>query len=639
MKNRKLFHALFGSPLRNRFVLFFIVFALVPTLALGATAVYFIGLSHRLDVAALETQLIDQKIAEIQTFLADTQGAMDIQVAFDQKSEIAPDQQIFLLEGLLSENRAFREVRLSNLAGIITAKRDRDDTAPQMAQTSLPEQTTGGIEDISLLPEFTAPSSGASYIGPVQQTLDGPMITLAMPVHNRNGDIIQVLAADVSLAGIFSSIARAQLGQNGYLLVFDKTGALISSPFPTPALGSDFSRRERVMQVLKGGSLSGTDSKDLYESYTDGTPVLGAAKAVPVLGWVILAEWPVVDANSVIDDLRTEVLQLTLLSILAVLLCAPFLVSRLTNPIHQLGAAARSIEEGRLDTSINIKTGDELEELGEQFNTMAKGLKRLQELRNEFVHIVTHELRAPITAIKYAAAGLKEVSGGVLSPEASKLVDPIWVSSEHLVNLVNDLLDVATSEAGKLKFAIEQIALPSIVGEVIEELRQFASQHQVELKYEPADLPPVSADKLRVKQVLMNFTSNAVKYNRPGGTVTIRHEITETEVVTHVADNGQGMSPEDQSHLFEKFYRSAANGQKIEGTGLGLFITKDLVEKMGGRVWTVSKLGEGTTFSFSLPRAEIFLAGTPALENPSGVAYSQAPTGASASVAGSKTSV
>lgn len=604
--------------MRNRFVLFFIVFALVPTLALGATAVYFIGLSHRLDVASLETQLIDQKIAEIQTFLADTQGAMDIQVAFDQKSEIAPDQQIFLLRGLLTENRAFREARLSNLAGIITAKQTRGDDAAQTAQTSLPEQTTGGLEDVSLLPEFTIPKGGAPYIGPVQQTLDGPMITLAMPVHNRNGDIIQVLAADISLAGIFSSIDRAQLGQNGYLLVFDKTGALISSPFATPALGSDFSQRERIMHVLKGGTLSGTDTKDLYESYADGTPVLGAAKAVPDLEWVILAEWPVADANSVINDLRNEVLQLTLLSILAVLLFAPLLVSRLTHPIHELGEAARSIEEGKFDTSISIKTGDELEDLGEQFNTMTKGLKRLQELRNELVHIMTHELRAPVTAIKYAAYSLRSGEAGILSAEVSKLVEPVWVSSEHLYNLVNDLLDVATSEAGKLKFSIAPIDPAAVINEVLQELQAFASEHHVSLAYDPSGLSGAraSADNLRVKQVLINFTSNAIKYNKENGTVTIRHEVTPSEIITHISDTGKGLSEEDQSHLFEKFYRSAANDKKIVGTGLGLFITKDLIEKMGGKVWIVSKLGEGTTFSFSLPRV-----------------------GSDASVAGSKTSV
>lgn len=622
MKNRKLFHTLFGSPMRNRFVLFFIVFALVPTLALGATAVYFIGLSHRLDVAALETQLIDQKIAEIQTFLADTQGAMDIQVAFDQKSEIAPDQQIFLLEGLLAENRAFREVRLSNLAGIITAKQTRDDAAPQLAQTSLPEQTIGGLEDVSLLSEFTVPLASAPYIGPVQQTLDGPMITLSMPVHNRNGDIIQVLAADVSLAGIFSSIDRARLGQSGYLLVFDKTGTLISSPFPTPALGSDFSHRERVMHVLKGGALSGTDTKDLYESYTNSTPVLGAAKAVPVLGWVILAEWPVADANSVIDDLRTEVLQLTLLSIVAVLLFAPFLVGRLTSPIHQLEAAARSIEEGKFDTSTEIKTGDELEELGEQFNTMAKGLKRLQELRTEFVYIVTHELRAPVTAIKYAAAALKDGTGGALSDAANKLVEPIWVSSDHLVNLVNDLLEVATSEAGEMKISITETTLDPIVKEVLEELRYFAIEHHVELKYDRSSqegevsLLSVKADRMRVKQILMNFVSNSIKYNRQQGIVTVHHDVTPTEIVTHVTDTGKGMSEEDQKHLFEKFYRSSANDKKIEGTGLGLFIAKDLVEKMGGHIGVSSVPNMGTTFSFSLPRS-----------------------GSGASLAGSKTSV
>ncbi len=591
--------------MRNRFVIFFIVLALVPALFLGTTAIYFIDLSHRLDVAALENQLIEQKRTEIKSFFTDTQGAMDIQVAFDQRSEIERDQQTFLLKGLLAENHAFSEVRLENLSGIITSSEMREGETGKSVSTSLPEQSTGGLEDVSLLPEFTVALAGKPYIGPVRQTLQGPMITLAMPVHNRNGDIIQILAADVSLSTLFSSIDKATLGNSGYLLVFDKSGSLISAPSSVHGLGRNYSHKERVAYILSGGSLPGTGTKDFYESYATGAPVFGVGKNVPDMDWVILAEWPVADADAVIDALRLEVLELTLLSVIAVLILAPLFVSRLTRPIHELRDAAKSVEEGKLDTTIRIDTGDELEELGEQFNTMTKGLRQLQELRNEFVHIVTHELRAPITAIKSATSLLREGDGGVLSQKASEIIEPIWISSNHLVNLVNDLLDVATSEAGKLRITIEQIAITPIIQEVERELAFYAKEHHVLFSYEAIQLPLVSADKLRVKQVIMNFISNGIKYNREGGTVTIQHEVLPSEILTHVSDNGKGMSVDEQKHLFQKFYRAGAINGKIEGTGLGLYIAKDLIEKMGGRVSTSSVPDVGTRFTFSLPRADI----------------------------------
>ena len=591
---KSLYRVFFGSQMRNRFTLFFIVLTIVPVLALGVMTLYIIDISHRFDVAALETQLIDQKIAEIQTFLSDTQGAIDLQVGFDQTDIIDPRQQIFLLEGILNDSKAFNEVRLVSLAGIVTARENKNDISTSTDRIA---------QDVSQLPEFTVAKDGTPYVGPVVTTLDGPMITLSMPVRNNKGVIIQVLSADVLLTELLDSMQQARLGQTGYLLVFDSNGRLILSPAASIPSGTDFSQRERIRSIQKGINLSGTDANDLYRSYIDQRAVFGAGKKVPGLNWIILAEWPVEDANNVIDELRLEVLALTLLSILSVLVVTPLFVSRLTKPIHELSDAARRIEEGDLDTRIDIHTGDELEALGEQFNTMAKGLRRLQELRNEFVYIVTHELRAPITSVKYAASMLREGSAGTLTPEIAKAVEPIWVSSEHLVKLVNDLLDVATSEAGKLSFNITEISLPTIIEEVVAELSVIAKERDIHIVYEKQDIPPIIADALRTKQVTMNFVSNAIKYNKDHGTVTISHELTSNQVVTHITDTGKGLAEDDLKHMFEKFYRSPSNDKKIMGTGLGLFITKDLIEKMDGHVSLSSTLGVGTTVTFSLTRA------------------------------------
>src|SRR5258708_160860 len=311
MTRTLLWKKIFGSPMRNRFALFFFALALGPALTLGAIAIYFINLSHPLDVAALESQLVDQKIAEIQSFFADAEGAIDLQVGFEQKSEIERSQQAFLLDGLLKEHGAFKEVHFENLAGIVTAKRTHAGGSASSTAIDLPEQSTGGLEDVSKLQEFIVPKSGRPYIGPVHETLGGPVITIAAPVHNKNGDIIQVLSADVSLATLISSIDKVRLGSTGYVLIFDKNGALVSRPFSRLVPGTDFSHTERVSRVLSGAALSGLDATDRYESYVNGAPVAGMGKRVPVLGWAILAEWPVADADSVINDLRFEVLGLT----------------------------------------------------------------------------------------------------------------------------------------------------------------------------------------------------------------------------------------------------------------------------------------------------------------------------------------
>ena len=593
-EKRNMFN-IFRSKLQSKFTLFFVMLGTVPVLVLGGLALYLVDLSHKRDVSNLELQLIDQKQEEIRKFFADTLGIIELRVAFSQKSEIDPIQQDFLLKGFLQENRAFEEVSFIGLDGKETARLSRDGSKDT-------------LQDVSHLQGFLAAQSGKNYISPVHATLRGPMVTIASAVRNRNDDIIQVISAEVNLLSLVRLIETAHLGSSGYLILLDQQGSLIlprglDNPDKTVAIA----RSSRVSRVLNGEILDGLDPHDRYQSMITRVAVIGAGKKISPVGWAILSEWPIDDADAVIRDVRNEVMTFTLLSILAVLLLIPLFVVRLLKPIRELEQGAAEIEKGNFEKQIAIVTHDELQDLGEAFNRMTKGLKRLQELRDEFVFIAAHELRSPVTVVRGYLSMLEEETGKLT--EAGKgYVKNIKAANDRLAQLVTDLLEVARSEAGRIVIEVAPIDIRESIRPALEEIEPLAREKSMVIAYDIPDtqkqLPHILADSSRIKEIIINIVGNAIKYSPEKASVTITHEIKDKHLITHIKDTGYGISQEAQQKLFEKFYRVRTKETlNIPGTGLGLFIIKELIGKMNGTLWFVSEEHKGSTFSFSFPLA------------------------------------
>ncbi len=581
-----------GSPLRTKFLLYFIIFTTIPVLLLGAVSLALIDRSHQQDVSTLELQLVKQKIEETEKFFASTVGLIEITVGYEQHDEIELAQQFFILDDLLKQNDAFSEVSFASIEeatyGIETAKRNRFDEAPQ-------------IFNVSLLPKFIEAKKGKTYISPVYYTLEGSFVTISAPVRNRNGTIVQILSAEVQLKQIEQSINSAVLGASGGMILADQDGHIIAHRDST-LRGKDWNSVFAVQRVLGGVEVNGLKPADRYKSIFYHEPVVAAGKRMDSLGWAFIVEWPLSDANAVMNSVRNQVLVMTLASIVAVLVFAPIVASRLTKPINALKRGTQEIEQGNFDKEVVITTHDELEELGSAFNRMSKGLKRLEELKSEFVYIAAHELRAPVTAIKgYVSLLTENTAKNRITIEAAEFLDRIGKANEGLVHLINDLLEVARSDAGKIEIAVTSVDVGITTERVIKTLSVLAEQKAITIEYQMVKTN-VLADVDKLKEILTNLISNAIKYTLGKGGITIWHEIKENMVITHVEDTGMGISVEAQKKLFEKFYRVKAKGtEEVTGTGLGLFIVKQLVEKMHGKIWMESIEGKGSTFSFSLP--------------------------------------
>ncbi len=234
-------------------------------------------------------------------------------------------------------------------------------------------------------------------------------------------------------------------------------------------------------------------------------------------------------------------------------------------------------------------------------------LKALDAKKNEFLGIAAHDLRNPLGLIAaWTTITIRQIESGRFVPERGvRDLGRVLKVAEQMTRLVAELLDISAIEAGKLSLTLHRETLAAILEECEPLYARMAEGKGIELQIERrADLPPVLVDRSRVFEVIDNLLSNAIKYTHPGGTIRVSCEAADHEVVTHVADTGQGLSAEDLKIVFRRFTRLSARPTAGEpSTGLGLAIVKKIVELHGGRIWVASEQGKGSTFSFTLPTA------------------------------------
>jgi two-component system, OmpR family, phosphate regulon sensor histidine kinase PhoR len=232
-------------------------------------------------------------------------------------------------------------------------------------------------------------------------------------------------------------------------------------------------------------------------------------------------------------------------------------------------------------------------------------LRRLQQIRAEFVDNLSHELRTPLSTISLLAETLAmdaEAAGPAVPAKMRDRITKIEVETGHLVQMVNELLDLARIESGGPLVLIDDVDLAKVVAESAERLRLFAERQGLRLVVDAPDgLPRVRGDEARIGQVVVNLLHNAVKFGDGGGEVAVRVRRDGTDAVVSVEDHGMGIPRADQARIFERFYKVDRARVRGGGTGLGLSIARNVIQQHGGRIWVESEEGVGSTFSFALP--------------------------------------
>ena len=226
-------------------------------------------------------------------------------------------------------------------------------------------------------------------------------------------------------------------------------------------------------------------------------------------------------------------------------------------------------------------------------------LKEVDRARREFVHTVSHDLRSPLTSV----IGYSELIGraGPVNEQQHDFLGRIQESIQHITSLINDLLDIGSIEAG-IDTRREFVQLEGILRYTIDMLQGQINAKHLKVRTElAAVLPTIRANPIRLRQVLDNIIGNAIKYSYENGEILVSIHAEENQVILEVTDQGPGIPPADQPHIFDKFYRATNIGPDIEGSGLGLAIVKNIVENHQGRIWVESTLGKGSSFFIVLP--------------------------------------
>ncbi|MBP7820822.1 hypothetical protein KA043_01815 [Candidatus Saccharibacteria bacterium] len=234
-------------------------------------------------------------------------------------------------------------------------------------------------------------------------------------------------------------------------------------------------------------------------------------------------------------------------------------------------------------------------------------LKALDEAKDEFISMASHQLRTPLTSVKGYVSMVLEEDAGPINDQQRKFLNQAFISSQRMVYLISDLLNVSRLKTGKFVIENKPAYLPDTVEQEIAQLEETVKARELTMKYnKPESFPTVGIDEEKIRQVIMNFADNAIYYTPAGGVINIELKATKDSIEYTVKDDGIGVPRSEQPHLFTKFYR-AGNARKArpDGTGLGLFMAKKVITAQGGAIIFHSTEGKGSTFGFTLPRKKV----------------------------------
>ncbi len=340
----------------------------------------------------------------------------------------------------------------------------------------------------------------------------------------------------------------------------------------------------------------------------NGAPVTVGDEMVGTL-IIAMAEGRPTPEQDFMDAVNRSILMAGVVAGIIALALGFVLFRHITAPLRALTEAAGDIAAGDLTRRVDIHSNDEMGQLGRAFNTMTEALARQETLRRNMVADIAHELRTPLTVIQ---GNLEAVLDDVY-PLSKQSVADVHRQTLLLSRLVDDLRELALAEAGQLKIERGPVELPAVVAQVVNSVTPQSEEQGVALVTElPPDLPPISGDAQRLRQVFLNLLSNALRHTPRGGRITISARLVDTTVEVRVADTGAGIAPQDLPHVFDRFWRAAPSRTRQNGgTGLGLSIVKQLVEAHGGHIHAESPAtrpragepGQGTAFVFTLPVA------------------------------------
>lgn len=353
---------------------------------------------------------------------------------------------------------------------------------------------------------------------------------------------------------------------------------------------------------------------DIYESLTAETvyeyasPILSGEKYLGTLIVGFSHDYMQAGIQKGTSLISHNIKKAALIAFILGILGANFMAFRLIQPIRLLAEAAKRIADGDQDVQVEIKRSDELGLLAKTFNEMAVKVQETDKLKDGFVSSVSHELRSPLAAIEgYCNLLIEGVHNNHPAEQQLRGLTIIKDATLRLTNFINNILDLAKMKAGKFEMKPGPIFIDETIQEITRLFESLAlSQNKTLKSIIKEDLPPVFGDAEKIKQVITNLVSNALKFTKENDSIVISAMVSKSYgpdfVEVWVEDSGIGLTKEEAEKVFEKFYQvKDGEFKKPKGTGLGLSIVYEIIKLHHGRIWAEGNLGKGATFKFVLP--------------------------------------
>ncbi|MGH2458504.1 MAG: sensor histidine kinase [Chloroflexota bacterium] len=475
------------------------------------------------------------------------------------------------------------------------------DPAGRVIASSNPAAIGVDLKDLDL---FTSIASGQPWAVSdlFQSKIDRqPVFLIGRSIRGPDQEMLGIVIASVD-PNRLGAILMVSRGGQGAISVIDQHGREV---YHFPEIALTWEQRDwlpaepSLRTALTGGEVAGT-----YPSPIDGQTRLGGVTPIASIHWVVAADHP--EAEVTAADLRDLIGSFALVLVVGLIAFVVALrTSRtLTIPIGRLREDALAVGRGELDRRVEVTGPRELEDLADAFNRMAAEIRAQEAKREEYIHTISHDLRAPLAIIQGHAHLLEsELPRSRRGGPDQRSIDAILKGVHRMNAMLQDLVDSARLEAGQLHLNPELVDLSAFVYDLGQRLVGLDRARRIALDL-PDGLPPVLVDPDRLERVLMNLIINALKYAAPDTPVGVTLRRHDGEAILTVSDHGPGITPEEISELFQPYGRTRAARDNRDSVGLGLYIVRRLVEASGGRIWAESEPGQGSRFSVSFPLEE-----------------------------------
>lgn len=603
------------NSLRSRVALLCVGLAVCPLIIAGIAIAVNSTSAYEQQSLALHRQIAAGVGSEIKAAIEKWEHELVLLDVVYGLGVLEPEEQLVHLSNMLLYQHALQELVLLDAKGQEEIRLSRTSV---FVESDL--ESRAGNE------EFLSPAThGSTYFSPVRfdETIREPLVTISVPLFDQHsGGVVSVLVSELRFRIIWDLLGQIELPRECVVYVADQAGRIVAHRNPTIVLSGTTVDLPQTDGRAEG--LSGVDVIAARHNLRFGNQEL-----------VVVAEQP---ASGALRSAVTNLLIVTavICSVLALVITLVLLAARrIVKPIEALVASARAISSGDFSQQVKVSGRDEVGQLATAFNQMVRDLniareelkeysgnlesmvasrtedllRKTQELeeanqtKSRFLASMSHELRTPLNAIIGFSELMLDAIPGEINDEQRECLSDIWDSGRHLLNLVSDILDLSKIEAGAMQLKLESLDLAEVINDAVRSVRPILedNKHRLHITVDKG-LPRVSADEQRLRQVLLNLLSNAIKFTPPGGELAIGVSENDGGCQISVADNGIGIREEDQVKIFDVYTRGdTLAGRAIEGAGLGLAVTRQLVEIAGGKMWLESEYGKGSKFSFTIP--------------------------------------